>query len=85
MLSAYSIYQLDNHLDNLVILVLYFNHLLDISSVIYALVASHSILGFVARIISNFKSESLIFLNNCSKFKSQIKIQLIGEIAHHNI
>ncbi|MDP3380999.1 MAG: hypothetical protein Q8S84_05825 [bacterium] len=85
ILSAYSMYPLDNHLDNLVIFVLYFIHLFSISSVIYELVASHSIFGFVANISSSFQSNSEIFLNNCSKFKSHINTQLIGDIAQPNM
>jgi hypothetical protein len=49
------------------------------------LVASHSIFGFVANIISILDSESEIFLKSHSNFKSHIKTQLIGEIAHPSI
>jgi hypothetical protein len=53
--------------------------------VIYVLVASHSILGFVASIISSFQSDSDILLNNFSKCKSHIKTQFIGDIAQPSI
>jgi hypothetical protein len=51
----------------------------------YVLVASHSIFGFVASINSNLLSDSDIFLNSHSKFKSHINTQFIGEIAHPSI
>jgi hypothetical protein len=51
----------------------------------YIAVASHSIFGFVAIIISTNSFESIILLNNFSKFKSQIKTQLIGEMLHQRM
>jgi hypothetical protein len=48
-------------------------------------VASHSIFGFVARIISTFQSAFWILSNNSLNLKSQIKTQFIGEIAHPKI
>jgi hypothetical protein len=51
----------------------------------YIAVASHSIFGFVAIIISTFSLESEILLNNHSKFKSHMKTQLIGEILPPSI
>jgi len=46
------------------------------------LVASHSIFGFVARIISTLFSAFSILSKSSLNFKSQIKTQFIGEIAH---
>jgi hypothetical protein len=48
-------------------------------------VASHSIFGFVARMISILLSDFWILLNNQLKSKSATKIQFTGDIAHHNI
>ncbi|MDR1988196.1 MAG: hypothetical protein LBQ24_05735 [Candidatus Peribacteria bacterium] len=48
------------------------------------LVASHSIFGFVAKIISTFWSESSILLKSSLNFKSQINTQFTGEIAHQS-
>jgi hypothetical protein len=51
----------------------------------YIEVASHSIFGFVAIITSISSFASAILLNKFSKFKSQIKTQLIGEIHQPKI
>jgi hypothetical protein len=84
-LSAYSIYQEESPLERRVNFTNFLNHLFSIWSFMYIAVASPSIFGFVAIIISTFSLESEILLNSPSKFKSHMKTQLIGEILHQSM
>gem|GEM_PF-5246975 len=60
ILSAYSKYPLESHLDNLVTFTNFFNPLFSNSLKIYCTVASHSIFGLVAIMSSKAPSNSEI-------------------------